>query len=114
MAAPSRIEAMIEAWFSHVETHPYVWRMPLRDTTGDPEVQALHAELQGRQRAADVALLGEHAPHLPAAELEPLGVLGEIIRASLTGLALWWLDHPETPGSTLVAAMHRVVHGIWA
>lgn len=107
----ARIEAMIEAWFSHVETHPYVWRMLLRDTTGDPEVQALHAELQGRQRAADVALLREHAPHLPAAELEPLG---EIIRASLTGLALWWLDHPETPRSTLVAAMHRVVLGISA
>jgi len=105
----ARVEAMIEAWFSHVEAHPYVWRMLLRDTTGDPEVQALHAELQSRQRATDVALLREFAPHLPAIELEPVG---EIIRASLTGLALWWLDHPETPRATLVASMHRVVRGI--
>ena len=108
-ARSDRIPAMVEAWFVHVEEHPYIWRMLFRDTTGDPEVQALHVELQRRQRAADVALLREFAPGLPEEELEPLG---EVIRSSLAGLALWWLDHPDTRRDVLVAAMLRVTRGL--
>ena len=103
------LPAMIEAWFVHVEHHPYTWRMLFRDTTGDPDVQGVHRELQRRQRAADVALLREFAPTIPEAELEPLG---EVIRSSLTGLALWWLDHPDTPRQVLVGAMLRVTGAI--
>ena len=88
---------------------PLTWRLLFRDTTGDPEISAVHLELQGRQRAADVALLREFAPGLPEAELEPLG---EALRSSLAGLALWWLDHPGTPRAVLVAAMLRIVRGL--
>ena len=104
----ANLEAMIDAWFAYVESHPYTWRLLFRDTTHDPDVEALHRELQRRQRDADVALL-RRLPHIPAAELEPLG---ELIRSSLTGLALWWLDHPETPRAVLVSAMLRVLRGI--
>jgi len=104
-----RLEAMIDAWFRHVEEHPYVWRMLFRDTTGDPDVQAVHSELAQLQRSADVGLLRLSAPWLPEAELEPLG---EVIRSGLTGLALWWLEHPGTPRTVLVAAMLRVTSGI--
>lgn len=103
------LEAMIDAWFRHVEEHPYAWRMLFRDTTGDPDVQEAHAELAQLQRSADVALLRLGAPWLPEAELEPLS---EVIRSSLTGLALWWLEHPGTPRGVLVAAMLRVTSGI--
>jgi len=103
------LRRMIDAWFGYVEEHPYTWRMLFRDTTGDPEVHALHVELQRRQRAADVALLREFAPELPERELEPLG---EAIRSSLTGVALWWLDQPEVPRDAVVGAMVRVVRGI--
>ncbi|MEU7149913.1 hypothetical protein AB0B15_18035 [Streptomyces sp. NPDC045456] len=41
-----------------------------------------------------MALLREYVPGLPEAELKPLG---EAIRSSLYGLALWWLDLPEKP-----------------
>jgi len=105
------LPAMLDAWFAHVEEHPYTWRLLFRDTTGDPQVLALHAELQRRQRAADVALIREFAPHLSQAELEPLG---EIVRSSLTGLALWWLDHPTTPRAVLVGAMLRMTRGLIA
>ena len=54
-------------------------------------------------------LVVEGPPGLPEAELEPLG---EIIRSSLTGLALWWLDHPEAPRATVVAAMVRMADGL--
>ncbi|MEU7254294.1 TetR/AcrR family transcriptional regulator [Streptomyces rimosus] len=105
----TRMEAMYDAWFGHVRSHPYIWRMMFRDTTGDPEVQDFHRELQRRQRATDVQLLREHIPGLPEAELEPLG---EAIRSSLYGLALWWLDHPEQPREVLVAAMVRITRGL--
>lgn len=103
-----RIDAMLTAWFEYVEANPFV-RLLLHDTSGDPEVAALVEELHGRQRAADVALLREFAPHLPEREL-PL--LGETIRASLSGLGVYRLDHPETPLDDAVAALRRVVLGL--
>jgi AcrR family transcriptional regulator len=110
-ALGAALPAMVEAWFAHVELHPYTWRMLFRDTTGDPDIEALHAELHRDQVAADVALLRLVDPPLPPEELEPLG---EVVRASLTGLALWWLEHPDTPRPVLVAAMVRMSRGILA
>jgi AcrR family transcriptional regulator len=104
-----RLPAMIDAWFAHIEEHPDTSRILLQDATGDPDIQALQRELRGRQRAADVALLRELAPQLPEIELEPLG---EIIRSSLTGLALWWLDKPSVPRAVPVAAVLRVATGV--
>ncbi|MFI1205241.1 TetR/AcrR family transcriptional regulator [Streptomyces sp. NPDC020883] len=104
-----RLEAVYDAWFGHVQSHPYTWRMMFRDTTGDPEVQAFHRELQRRQRETDIGLLREVAPGLPEAELEPLG---EAIRSSLYGLALWWLERPGTPREVLVATMTRLTRGL--
>jgi AcrR family transcriptional regulator len=104
-----RLPAMVDAWFAHVQEHPDTCRVLFRDATGDVEVEALQRELRRRQRAADMALLREFAPQLPERELEPLG---EIIRSSLTGLALWWLDHPEVPRTVVVAAMVRLTTGM--
>jgi AcrR family transcriptional regulator len=106
-----RLPAMIDAWFAHVERHPDSSRMLFRDASGDAEVQALQRELRAHQRAADVALLREFAPGLPEAELEPLG---EIIRSSLSGVALWWLEHPDTPRALVVAAFLRLTRGLLA
>ncbi|MDC7337650.1 TetR/AcrR family transcriptional regulator [Streptomyces lydicus] len=105
----TRMTAMYDAWFGYVQTHPYTWRMMFRDTTGDAEVQDFHREVQRRQRETDVALLREFAPGIPEAELEPLG---EAIRSSLYGLALWWLDRPDRPRELLVAAMVRITRGL--
>jgi AcrR family transcriptional regulator len=104
-----RLPAMIAAWFAHVEQHPDTSRILFQDATGDPDIQALQRELRRRQRAADIALLREFAPQLPEHELEPLG---EIIRSSLTGLALWWLDNPDVPRAVVVAAVLRVTAGV--
>jgi hypothetical protein len=54
-------------------------------------------------------LLRELAAQLPEEELEPLG---EIVRSSLTGLALWWLDNPDVPRATVLAAMLRMTTGM--
>jgi len=106
-----RLAAMIDAWFEHVEQHPDTCRLLFQDVTGDAEIKDLQRELRRRQRAADVAMLREFGPPLPEAELEPLG---EIIRSSLTGLALWWLDMSGVPRATVVSAMLRMLHGMLA
>jgi AcrR family transcriptional regulator len=104
-----RVDAMLDAWFTYVEQRPYVGPLLFRNTATDPDVRALVAELHARQRAADVALFHEAGADVPAHLEQPLA---EVVRSSLTGLALWWADHPETPRADLVAAMHRVLDGI--
>jgi len=104
-----RLETMIDAWFAHVGEHPCTSRMLFQDITGDVELRELQRELRRRQRAADVAMLREFGPPLSESELEPLG---EIIRSSLTGLALWWLERPEVPRAVVVAAMLRTMRGM--
>ena len=105
----TRLTAMYDAWFGYVQSHPYTWRMMFRDTTVDAQVAAFHQELQRRQRETDMALLREFAPGIPEAELEPLG---EAIRSSLYGLALWWLERPDRPRELLVATMVRITRGL--
>jgi AcrR family transcriptional regulator len=105
----SRLPGMLDAWFGYVEEHPYAWRMLFRDTTNEPDIEAFHRDLQGRQRAADIALISERLPLLAEVELEPLA---EIVRSSLTGLARWWLEHPELPRRVLVEVMLRLTTGL--
>lgn len=103
------LEPMLHAWFAYVEQHPYAWRLLLRDTTGDPEVEAFHEELRGRQRAADMAIMRESLEGWPDDELEPLA---ECVRSTLTGLALWWLDHPDVPRQRLVRTAVLALGGL--
>jgi AcrR family transcriptional regulator len=110
-SSSERLAAMIDAWFEHVEGHPDSCRLLFADVTGDQSVRELQRELRRRQRAADVAMLREFGPPLPEQQLEPLG---EIIRSSLTGLALWWLDHPDVARAVVVAAMLRMLGGMLA
>jgi AcrR family transcriptional regulator len=106
----SRLPAILDAWYGYVEQHPYAWKLLFRDTTGDPEIQAFHRELQASARALNVALIeGLEEISVPRQEVEPLA---ELTRSATTGLALWWLDHPEVPRSVLVDVMTRVIRGL--
>lgn len=100
---------LTDAWFRHIEAHPVAARILLQDATADPEIEGVRADMRRLQREGDIGLLRMFAPGLPEAEVEPLG---EIIRSSLTGLGLWWLDHPEVPRETVVAAMVRTANGL--
>lgn len=104
-----RLPAMIDAWFAHVERHPDSSRILLQDVTFDEDIRALQLELRARQRAADIALLREFGVRVAESELEPLA---EIIRSSLSGLALWWLDNPDVPRAAPVAAILRMTRGL--
>jgi AcrR family transcriptional regulator len=108
---PGSMMAMTDSWFAHVEAHPDGCRFLFRDITGDAELAGLQQQLRHWQRSADVALLRELAPGIPEQELEPLG---EAIRSSLYGVALWWLDHPSVPRATVVDAVFRLTSGLAA
>jgi len=95
-----RIPGAVDRWYAHVEANPYTWAMLFRDTTGDPEVQSFYREVQATARAANVALIrGEPEIDVPEERVEPLA---EFIRTAVTGVALWWRDHPEVPRATVV------------
>jgi hypothetical protein len=82
------------------------------ETTGDPEVQAIHREVRAQARTALGAVLGqEPGAEQIAGSLEPraLEMAVEVIRAGLTGLAIWWADHPEVPRAEIVATALNVI-----
>jgi AcrR family transcriptional regulator len=105
----NQLEAMVDAWFGYVERHPYACQLLFRNVTGDGDIEAAYARLRQRQVDNDVLLLRQLSPHIPSEQIDPLA---EIIRSSLAGLALWWLEHPNVPRRVLVTSMLRVLHGM--
>jgi AcrR family transcriptional regulator len=97
------LERAVDAWLAYVETHPFAWRMLFRDTTGDPEVQAAHAEVAARSRDR---LLPLWAEQLGAAGAE---MTWEVFRAVLQGLALWWLEHQDVPREEVLATIMNML-----
>jgi AcrR family transcriptional regulator len=106
-ALDERITATVDIWFGYVEAHPYAWRMLFRDTTGDPEIQEFHRQMQASARAATRVLLeSEPSIRVPERLLDPLS---EVIRSATVGLALWWAENPELPREQIVALLSRTI-----
>jgi len=95
-----RIPRSIEAWAAYVEAHPFAARMYFREASGDPEVEVAHRRIHDQARAALTAIVGA----LPGAEAygDSLEMAAEIIRSGLTGLAVWWSEHPEVSRDAIV------------
>jgi AcrR family transcriptional regulator len=111
-----RIARAFDAWFAYVQSHPYAWKMLFRDTTGDPEVQAIHREIQAQSRAALLPLLArEQGIENIAGSVDPeaLEMAWETLRSALQGLAVWWYDHQHVPRAEVVAtAMNTLWVGL--
>jgi AcrR family transcriptional regulator len=105
-APETRLPRAIDAWARYVETHPYAWKMLFRETTGDPEAEAIHRAVLDGSRAMLAPLVGETPGAGALADLE---MAAELIRSGLTGLALWWQDHPEIERSQIVATAMNVL-----
>jgi AcrR family transcriptional regulator len=104
--AEERIPRALDAWASYVQEHPYAPRMFFHETTGDPEIQAIHAEVQAQARVALGAILGREPGAekvAGAADEEALEMAAEVMRAGLTGLAIWWNEHPDVSRERIVA-----------
>src|SRR5205085_4966297 len=102
--AAERTARAVDAWFAYVESHPFAWRMLFRDTTGDPEVAAIHRDVAARSREL---LLPLWAEQLGGAGVE---MTWEVFRAVLQGLALWWLEHQEVPREQVLAT---IMNTLW-
>jgi AcrR family transcriptional regulator len=107
-----QIPRSIEAWAAYVEANPFAARMFFRDTTGDAAVQADHERVQAEARAALVPILGRlrGAENIAgASDAESLEMAVEFFRAGLSGVAIWWTEHPHVPREQVVATAINVV-----
>jgi len=109
--ASERIPRALDAWAAYVEGHPYAPRMFFVETTGDPEARAIHAEVQAQAQAALGVILGQEpgSELIAGPEQRSLEMAAEVMRSGLTGLAIWWADHPEVPREQIVQAAVNVV-----
>jgi AcrR family transcriptional regulator len=105
-----RLEAVLDAWLSYVESHSYAWRMLFRDTGGGVEIQAFRTEVHDRARAVLVEIIRRlaEAP-IPRRELEPLA---ELMSMGMASLVLWRMDGPGVSRRAMLEAMTRVWTGI--
>jgi AcrR family transcriptional regulator len=112
-SAEERLVGAMRAWAEYVETHRYAARMFFQDSTGDAQARAIHREVQDQARVALGAILGREpgAEHIAgSAEAEALEMAAEVIRAGLTGLAIWWDEHPHVPRELIVVV---AVNALW-
>jgi AcrR family transcriptional regulator len=110
--ADRRIAHALDAWASYVQTHPYAPRMYFTETTGDPEIRALHRQIQEQGlHALGAILAGDPDAARVAAGQDPLAfeMAAEVMRAGLTGLAAWWAEHPEVPRERIVETAINVL-----
>jgi len=108
-----RVARSFDAWFVYIEAHPFAGRMLFRDTTGDPEIAAMHQEVAASSRAAIMALFAGQ-PEVekvigPEVE-EGLEMAWIVMRGVLQGLAMWWYDHPQVPRERVVAT---AMNALW-
>ena len=111
--AEERIPRALDAWARYVQEHPYAPRMYFVEMTGEPEIQTIHREIQAQARAVLGAILGREpgaAGIAGSAEPQALEMAAEVIRAGLTGLAIWWSEHPDVPREQIVAT---AVNAVW-
>ncbi|HET7417828.1 MAG TPA: TetR/AcrR family transcriptional regulator [Solirubrobacterales bacterium] len=108
-----RAARAFDGWFAYVEEHPAACRLLFREPAGDPEAEAVHAEVAGASRAAVMKLFAAE----PGAGGLTGSVAGEglemawvVLRGVLQGLALWWVDHPEVPRERVVAT---AMNSLW-
>ena len=108
-----RIPRALDAWARYIELHPYVPRMFFVETTGDPEVEAIHRQVRDQAGAALGSILGREPGAADIAgsdDAQSLQMAAEVTRAGLAGLAIWWADHPEVPRERIVTT---AVNSIW-
>jgi AcrR family transcriptional regulator len=108
-----RMARSFDAWFAYIQDHPFAGRLLFRETTGDPEIAAMHAEVAAASRAAVMPLAAAEPGILDlagGAGAEALEMVWEILRGVLQNLAMWWYEHPEVPRERVVAA---AMNALW-
>ncbi len=97
--------AILELWLDYVRENAHAWLMLFRDHSGDDEIQAVRAEVSVTARRVLAAFMAGRRPDLEPEEVEPMA---EMLTSGLAGLALWWIDRPDTPKAVVLAAATAV------
>ena len=109
-----RIARAVDSWFAYVEVHPFATRLLFRDTTGNPEIAAMHDEVAAQSRAEILPLFtagtDEDEAIVGPLEDESLEMTWVVLRGVLQGLAMWWSDHPDVPRERVVA---MAINSLW-
>ena len=104
-------EAVGEAFFAYMEEHRLVWRVLFREAPSDPDVAAVHAELNARATAT----IARYFESLIADEIygmkDTAEALAEMAKSAVNGLAAWWWDHPAVPRELVVALASDMLWG---
>jgi AcrR family transcriptional regulator len=103
--AEERIPRAIDAWAAYVQAHPYVPRLFFSETTGSPEIEAIHREV----RAQAIVALGRIVGRESGSDGLGNEMAAEVMRSGLAGLAIWWSDHPEVPRERIVSTALDVI-----
>ena len=98
------MRAGADAFFRYAEEQPLAWRLLIRDAPTEPGLAAAHREIQRRGTEAVALLIGGPGLVEPAKRRHK-EMLAELLKSSITGLAAWWLDHPEVSRGQLVDAV---------
>jgi AcrR family transcriptional regulator len=110
--ADVRIPRALDAWARYVEAHPYAPRMFFAETTGDPEIEAIHREVRAQAGTVLGAIVGREqgADNLAgSADPQLAEMAAEVMRGGLTALAIWWSQHPDVPREQVVATAVNVL-----
>ena len=107
--ASERIPRALDAWARYIEEHPYAPRLFFSETTGDPEIEAIHREIRDQGTAVLTAIVGAEGMGDPG-DRQSMEMAAELVRAGLGGLAMWWSEHPDVPREQIVAT---AVNTLW-
>jgi AcrR family transcriptional regulator len=104
--------AILEHWLGYVRENSHAWVMIFRDSSGDEEIRALRRDVNFRAREVLSGFVSERAgDSFPSDQVEPTA---ELLSSGLAGLALWWIDHPDTPMEVVGAVAERISEGALA
>jgi AcrR family transcriptional regulator len=111
-ADEERIPKALDAWAAYVGSHRVQTRMYFREAAGDPDAESVQREVHAQGRVALGVVLAREpgaAAYVGGADQETIEMAGEVLRAGLAGLALWWHDHPHVPRERVVRTAYNLL-----
>jgi AcrR family transcriptional regulator len=106
------LSTILEHWLTYVRENSHAWVMLFRDYSGDDDIRALRRDVNLRAREVLAGFIAERAgDSFPPDQVEPTA---ELLTSGLAGLALWWIDHPDTPMEVVGAVAERISQGALA
>jgi AcrR family transcriptional regulator len=100
------VRGILARWLDYVRENRHAWAMLFRDRSGDAEIQSRRLEVSTRARELMRAFVAAQASdRMPATQIEPTA---ELLRSGLAGLALWWIDNPDTAKADVLDVAARL------